>query len=79
LRNYIRRYLKKGSKGLLFYRKREKSPRIYDAGLREKIKQLVTEQPARSVPKIRTILEQDETYRHKISQISDRTIYRFFE
>ncbi|MBA7700712.1 hypothetical protein ES703_109435 [subsurface metagenome] len=79
LRNYIRRYRKKGPKGLLFYRKREKSPRIYDADLRSKIKKLVTEQPGRSVPMIRRILDQDETYRDKISQISDRTIYRFLE
>ncbi len=28
---------------------------------------------------IRRILEQDETYRGKIAQISDRTIYRFLE
>ena len=79
LRNYIRRYRKKGPKGLLFYRKREKSPRIYDADLREKIKLLVTEQPARSVPMIRRILDQDETYRDKIFRVSDRTIYRFLE
>jgi hypothetical protein len=79
LRNYIHRYRKKGPKGLLFYRKREKSPRIYDAGLRSKIKQLVTEQPCRSVPMIRRILDQDETYLDKISRVSDRTIYRFLE
>ena len=79
LRNYINKYRKKGPEGLLFYRKREKSPRIYDADLRSKIKQLVTEQPARSVPMIRRILDQDETYRDKISRVSDRTIYRFLE
>lgn len=79
LRNYVNRYRKKGPKGLLFYRKREKSLRIYDAALREKIKHLVTEQPSRSVPRIRIILEHDESYRDKIYQISDRTIYRFLE
>ena len=77
--NYIHKYLKKGARGLIFYRQRKRSLRIKDAELREKIKQLVEQRPGRSVPRIRGLLEQDDGFRDKIREVSDRTIYRYLE
>lgn len=77
LRLYRAKYLKKGPAGLLFYRPRERSPRIYDEDLRTKIVQLVHELPTRTVPKMRDLLSRDENFKDKITEVSDRTFYRF--
>jgi transposase len=77
IRNWIHRYKKKGPRRLLFYRKREKSPRIHDESLRKRITSLVEEVPTRTVSKLRKLLREDESYRHQIETISDRTLYRF--
>jgi transposase len=77
LANYVRRYREKGPQGLLFYHRRKPSPRIHDAQLREKILEMIEEIPARSVPKLRRLLNETEEFRDRISQISDRSVYRF--
>jgi transposase len=77
IRNYIKRYKRKGARGLLFYHPHSPSLRIKDRHLRKKIRRLVKENPARSVPKIRELLSLDEQFKDKIVQVSDRTIYRF--
>ena len=77
IRSYIKRYKKKGAKGLLFYHPRPPSPRIKDRQLRKKIRQMVKENPVRSVSKIRELLQLDKEYKDKIVLVSDRTIYRF--
>ncbi len=77
LRLYRAKYLKKGPAGLLFYRQRETSPRIHDEDLRNKIIQLVNELPTRTVPKLRELLNQDEKFKEKIAEVSDRSFYRF--
>ena len=70
-------YKKKGSRRLLFYRKRQKSPRIHDVQLRKKVISLIEEVPTRTVSKLKMLLREDENYRLLIETISDRTIYRF--
>ena len=75
--NYVARYREKGSKGLLFYRLRSKSPRIHDLQLAQKITELVHELPSRSVPTLRRLLAEDEQFVEKIRCYSNRTIYRF--
>ena len=77
IRNWIHMYKKKGPRRLLFYRKREKSPRIHDVQLRKKIISLIEEVPTRTVSKLKMLLRMDENYRDGIETISDRTIYRF--
>ncbi len=77
IRNYISRYKKKGALSLLFYKQKNKSIRIHDNELREKILKLLGEEPTRSVPKLRKLLSLNNDFRDKISEISDRTIYRF--
>ena len=77
IHTYIKRYKKKGARGLLFYQKRPPSLRIKDRSLRKKIKELIKENPTRSVPKIRKLLCCNEKFKDKISKVSDRTIYRF--
>ena len=79
IRNWIHRYKKKGPRGLLFYRKREKSPRIHDENLRKKIVELVEEIPTRTVPKLRVLLRADERFRDMVDTLSDRTLYRFLK
>jgi putative transposase len=77
IRNYIKRYKRKGARGLLFYHPRPPVLRIKDRHLRKKIRRIVKENPARSVSKIRELLSLDEQFKDKIAQVSDRTIYRF--
>ena len=80
IRRYLQLYRKKGPRGLLFYRFAvKKSDRIADAGLREKLIELVRELPSRSVPQLRRLLAHDQEYAHRIERISDRTIYRFLQ
>jgi putative transposase len=75
--NYLKRYQAKGSHGLLYYYPKNKSLRIGDSALRQKIIELVIQSPTRSVPQIRRILNKNDNYVEKIAGISDRTIYRF--
>jgi len=75
--NYVSRYREKGRVGLLFYRPRPRSPRIYDKQLGEKIIELVSELPSRSVSTLRRLLSENKEYAEKIQYISNRTIYRF--
>jgi putative transposase len=77
IRNYIKRYKRKGARGLLFYHPRPPSLRIKDRHLRKKIRRMVKENPVRSVSKLRELLSLNEQFKDKIAQVSDRTIYRF--
>lgn len=77
IRRYVQMYRKKGARALLFYRFRPKPERIEDSALRNKLIELVTELPSRSIPQLRRLLTHDENYAEKIERISDRTIYRF--
>lgn len=79
IRNYLRRYREAGGEGLLFYRSRgaDRSPRIHDEQLREKILALVEEHPRRTVPQLRRILTRDPDFTEAIGAVSDRSIYRF--
>lgn len=79
VRRYLHLYRKKGPRGLLFYRFPEKSERIADQGLREKLIELVHELPSRSVPQLRRLLADSEEFGRKIAGVSDRTIYRFLQ
>ena len=79
IRNWIHRYKKKGSRDLLFYQKRTRSPRVHDVQLRKKIISLIEEVPTRTVSKLRKLLRENENYRLKIETISDRTLYRFLK
>jgi putative transposase len=75
--NWLARYIQEGPSGLVFCRRRRpRSLRIADAELRQKILTLVKELPSRSVSKLRRLLRVDESYAAKISQVSDRSIYR---
>ena len=79
IRNYINRYKKDGSHGLLFYQQtKPKSPRVTDKELADKLLQLVDENPRRTIPQLRRLLSCDPVYQHLISRVSDRSIYRFF-
>jgi transposase len=77
IRNYIKRYKKRGAKGLLFYTPRPSPPRIKDRKLRKKIISMVKKNPTRSIAKIRELLSLDDQFKDKIARISDRTMYRF--
>ena len=77
IRNYVKRYKKRGPGGLLFYSPRPPSPRIKDRKLRKKIISMVQKNPVRSIAKIRELLSLDDQFKDKIAWISDRTIYRF--
>lgn len=77
VRNYVKRYKKKGPKGLLFYSPHPPSPRIKDRKLRKKIICMVQKNPTRSIAKIRELLSLDDQFKDRIARISDRTIYRF--
>jgi putative transposase len=77
VRNYLRWYKNFGQDGLIFYHPKEPSPRITHPGLREKVLELIRERPTRTVPQIRRLLSTSAEYQDKISQVSDRTIYRF--
>lgn len=75
--SWIKRYREKGTTGIVFYNPRPKSLRIHDKALREKIINLISELPTRSVPQLRRLLSINPEFKHKISVVSDRTIYRF--
>lgn len=78
--NWLARYIKEGPSGLVFCpRRRARSVRIPDEGLRTKILALVQELPTRSISKLRRLLNADESYAAKVCQISDRSIYRFLQ
>lgn len=78
IRNYLRRYREGGAEALLFYAPRgAPSPRIPDRRLREKILSLVEERPSRTVPKLRELLSANDEFSDAISEVSDRSIYRF--
>lgn len=79
IRNYLMKYREEGPESLLFYRKREKSDRIPDELLRQKIIELIHEIPTRTVPRLRRIISKDEQLGPLIATLSDRTIYRFLE
>lgn len=78
--NWCARYSKKGPLGLVFCRRRRvRSLRVPDEGLRTKILALVKELPTRSIAKLRRLLSADDSYAAKVGQISDRSIYRFLQ
>lgn len=77
IRNYLFRYRAGGAQELLKVPERNPSPRIYDQELAEAIAALMNERPSRTVPMIRKLVAADERLHDAISQVSDRTIYRF--
>lgn len=77
IRNYLRRYRDEGAMGLLFVRKKQRSPRIAAEKLREAILKSIEERPTRTVPQLRRLLSSDPELHNFIRQVSDRTIYRF--
>jgi len=77
IRNYLSRYRAGGARELLKAPIRTSSPRIYDQHLADAIVALVNERPGRTVPMIRNLIAVDERLCDAISQVSDRTIYRF--
>ncbi len=77
IRNYLSRYRAGGAQALLKVPERSSSPRIYDQELAEAIVALVNERPGRTVPMIRKLAAIDARLHDAISQVSDRTIYRF--
>lgn len=77
IRNYLRRYKDEGAMGLLFVRKKQRSPRVADKKLQEAILKSIKERPTRTVPQLRRLLSSDPSLHHSIGLISDRTIYRF--
>jgi transposase InsO family protein len=81
VRNYLKRYREHGQEGLLFHRgaHRPRSVRIYDPALRNKILELIDEQPRRTIPQLRRLLSAEERHGEAIRQVSDRTIYRFLD
>jgi transposase InsO family protein len=79
IRRYLHLYRKKGPRGLLFYRFTETPQRIDDPALRKELLRLIHELPSRSVPQLRRLLAGDKEFGPEIEQISDRTIYRFFQ
>jgi putative transposase len=79
IRSYLQKYREGGAHALLFYRKKEKSLRITDEGIRNKITELVKEIPSRTVPKLRKLVALNEELAPLIAKYSDRTIYRFLE
>jgi putative transposase len=80
VRNWLARYIKEGPSGLVFCRRgRPRSLRISDEELRTRVLALVKELPGRSVSKLRRLLSADESYAAKVSQISDRSVYRFLQ
>ena len=80
LQNWLARYIKHGPVGLLFLRaRRERSLRLPEEKLRQKILALVRELPSRSVPKLRRLLAADPEYAALIASVSDRSIYRFLQ
>lgn len=77
IRHYIRKYKIRGPEGLLFVRVKDKAIRIKSDALRRKIESLVNELPSRSVPQLRRLVSNDESLKHEIESVSDRTIYRY--
>ncbi len=78
IRNYLRRYRERGAAALLFYKPRgPSSPRIHDPRVREKILELIEQRPSRTVPQLRRLLSADSELAGSVSQVSDRSIYRF--
>ncbi len=78
IRNYLRRYRQEGAEALLFYKPRgSSSPRIHDRRLREKILKLIEERPSRTVPQLRRLLSADGELAGAVTEVSDRSIYRF--
>ena len=79
IRHWCQLYREQGSEALLFYRPREPTPRIAEPVLKDKILALIEEVPARSIPKIRELVAQDEALTDIIANYSNRTIYRFLQ
>ena len=78
IRNYLRRYRQGGAGALLFYKPRgASSPRIHDRRVREKILELIEERPSRTVPQLRRLLSADGELAGAVTEVSDRSIYRF--
>lgn len=78
IRNYLRRYRQEGAEALLFYKPRgSSSPRIHDRRLREKILKLIEERPSRTVPQLRRLLSANGELAGAVTEVSDRSIYRF--
>jgi transposase len=78
IRNYLRRYRQGGAEALLFYKpKGPSSPRIHDRRVQEKVLELIEQRPSRTVPQLRRLLSADEELAEAVSQVSDRSIYRF--
>ncbi len=79
IRRYLRRYRTKGPRALLFWRAREKTARIDDTELADKLVELIHESPSRSIPQLRRLLSRDRAFAGKIERVSDRTVYRFLQ
>jgi transposase InsO family protein len=80
VQNWLARYIKDGPTGLVLCRRRRpRSLRILDEGLRNQIFALVRELPSRSVSMLRRLLQNDAPYRSAIAQVSDRSIYRLLQ
>jgi putative transposase len=79
IRHWCQLYREQGTEALLFYRTHEVAPRIAEPELKEKILALIEEVPARSIPKIRELVTQDEALADSIANYSNRTIYRFLQ
>ena len=78
IRNYLRRYRQEGAEALLFHKpKGTSSPRIHHRRLRETILKLIEERPSRTVPQLRRLLSTDSELVEAVTEVSDRSIYRF--
>ncbi len=79
IRHWCQLYREQGTEALLFYQPRDRAPRIKEPVLKDKILALIDEVPARSIPKIRELVTQDEALADIIATYSNRTIYRFLQ
>lgn len=76
IRNYLSRYREKGLDGLLLYeRANNESKAICSKELADAVISLISENPKRSIPKIREILKQSDDLGKEAGSISERQFY----
>jgi len=76
IRNYLHRYKEQGEPGLVLHADRKgRGSKVTDA-LIQKIKELLSESPGRTITKVRELMMLDSSFSDQASKVSERMFYR---
>jgi len=76
IRNYLRKYKEKDTKGLILYERKNDRKPLCSQRLEDAVVSLIRDNPRRSIPKIRELLLGSDDFCEEASRISERQFYR---